>query len=370
MKHKTLRAYIRSALYTTLSLSLLTSSLNVQACSSLAITDTKGDVYHGRTLELAMDMPSWITYYPKGTSFQKIDAKGKNSINYTSKYEILGVTTDAVFDGDNHNMFEGMNSAGLSFSANMVQKIYLNPVPDSENKNSIPVTSLGEWALSLFSTVDEVKQAVEHNYFWLPTLKAFGGAPAPIHFAFYDKKGGSIVVEASNGKFVVYDNPTKVLTNSPEFPWHLTNLNNYTQLNNVDKSTAKLGNMDLVQPDSGIATASLPSSDTAVGRFIRGVYYTTYAQKAENSVQAMNTLSHIMNRFDRTKDITVDKLSESGQMSELSSEYTVWTSLEDLSRGTMHIRGYNDINYQVFSFEQFKQSDKPIFTQINLPLKK
>lgn len=364
MKQKTLMKTVAA----TLSAALLATSMGTTACSSLAIMDAKGDLYHGRTMELEFDLPSWMTYYPKGTFFQKIGPSGEKSVSYTSKYDVLAITTDVYNDGNSHNVVQGLNSGGLSFSLNMVQSIQIDKLPESEYAKSIPITAIGEWALSNFATVAEVKEAVENNLFWLPRIPLFDNVEAPAHFAFYDKQGGSIVVEAANGKFVVYDNPTRVLTNSPDFPWHLTNLNNYTQLNNLDQSVSRLGNMDVMQPDSGIATSALPSSDTAVGRFIRGVYYVTYAKKAENSVEAMNTLSHIMNRFDRTKDITMDKLSESGVTSELSTEYTVWTALEDVARGVMQVRGYNDVNYTTYTLEQFKDKKEPVFVKINVDL--
>lgn len=174
-------------------------------------------------------------------------------------------------------------------------------------------------------------------------------------------------MEANNGKLQVYDNPTRVMTNGPDFPWHLKNLNNYTQLTNVDHSTATLGGISVSQPDSGIATSALPSSDTSVGRFIRGIYYSTHARKAGSSSEAMNTLAHIMNRFDRTKDITVDTMGESGSNTgKITTEYTVWTTLSDLSNGVMMIRGYNDINYTSYSLEQFKNATKPVFERINV----
>ncbi len=68
-----------------------------------------------------------------------------------------------------------------------------------------------------------------------------------------------------------------------------------------------------MQPDSGIAIADLPSSDTSVSRFIRGVYYTTYAPQATSAHDAMNTLAHIMSRFDRPKNITVDYMGSEGK---------------------------------------------------------
>lgn len=156
------------------------------------------------------------------------------------------------------------------------------------------------------------------------------------------------------------------MTNGPDFSWHLQNLNNYTQLTNVDRSHSTFGNMPVSQPDSGIAISALPSSDTSVGRFIRGVFYTTYAQKPVNSQLAMNTLAHIMNRFDRIKGITVDERNVQGETKTPQTEYTVWTSLSDLKEGKMLVKGYTDINYTEFSFYKIKEKNAPFFERINV----
>jgi len=346
---------------------LLIVSSSSMACTSLAIVDTNQHVYHGRTLELAESLPSWITYYPKNTAFQKKTPDGKEGISYSAKYDILAISTEIYDDGDDHNIFQGLNSGGLSFSANMMDVAELNAPEQKDYDKAIPVTAIGEWALSNFASVEEVKNAVNNGVFWAPVLKNFGNLKSPFHYAFYDKAGGSIVVEALNGKLHVYDNPTRAMTNGPDFSWHLKNLNNFTQLTNVDRSTAKLGGIEVRQPDSGIATSDLPSSDTSVGRFVRAVYYSSYAPKAGSTDEAMNTLAHVMNRFDRTKNITVDTMGESaGQTAKPTSEYAVWTSLSDLSNGTMMVRGYKDINYTQFTLAQFKDSAKPVFEMINV----
>lgn len=281
---------------------LFSYAMASQACTTLAIQDKQGDIFHGRTLEYMQDLPSWLTYYPAGTQFDKKAPDGKQGVSYQAKYPILAITS-TITDGDSRDILEGMNSAGLSFSENMIMDAQLPPLPADEYKQAIPVTSLGEWALARFATVGEVKQAVKEGKFWSPELHRFGDLKSPFHYAFYDKKGGSIVVEVENGKIHVYDNPTRVMTNGPAFPWHLTNLNNYTQLTNVDRSSGTLGGIKVMQPDSGIAIADLPSSDTSVSRFVRGVYYTTYAPQATSAHEAMNTLAHIMSRFDRPKNV-------------------------------------------------------------------
>lgn len=337
------------------------------ACTSLAITDHQKNIYHGRTLELSAELPSWLGFYPKNTLFQKKGPDGKNSISYHSKYDILSISTDVVYDGDDHNILQGINSAGLSFSENMVPVANLAPLSKQNYKNSIPVTSLGEWALSSFSTVEEVKAAVKKAHFWAPEMKIFNNLHSPLHYAFYDEKGGSIVVEVKDGKFEVYDNPTRVLTNGPEFPWHLTNLNNFTQLSNVDHNTTTLGNMSLTQPDSGIAASTLPSADTSVGRFIRAVYYSSYAPVGQTTDESMNTLAHVMNRFDRMKNITVDQVGKDAKTGnpDYMSEYTVWTSLTDLTQKVMKIRSYGDTNYTTYTMDQFKDQKEPVFIKIN-----
>ena len=45
-----------------------------------------------------------------------------------------------------------------------------------------------------------------------------------------DKTGAAVVVEPIGGKLVIYDDPLGVITNSPTFDWHMTNLGNYVGL--------------------------------------------------------------------------------------------------------------------------------------------
>lgn len=342
-------------------------SINSEACTTLAIADTQGNIYHGRTLEYMQDLPSWFTYYPVGTNFQQKNPDGGKGLKYKAKYSIIAITSP-VYDDDSRDILEGMNSAGLSFSENMIITNDLLPPPASDYYKSLPVTSIGEWALANFATVNELKEAIVKTTFWSPVLSNFGNLKSPFHYAFYDKKGGSIVVEVLNGKLHAYDNPTRVMTNGPEFPWHITNLNNYTHLTNVDRSSATFGGLELTQPDSGIAVSALPSSDTSVGRFIRGVYYTTFAQQPTSPHEAINTLAHIMSRFDRPKNISIDRLGSEGEgnaSNQPVTEYTVWTTLSDLSKGTFFVRGYNDINYKQYSFQQFSVEKRVIYEEIN-----
>jgi len=46
-----------------------------------------------------------------------------------------------------------------------------------------------------------------------------------------------MVLEFTDGEVIIYENPNGVLTNSPELPWHLSNLRNYVNLSPYMKET-------------------------------------------------------------------------------------------------------------------------------------
>ena len=159
------------------------------------------------------------------------------------------------------------------------------------------------------------------------------------------------------------------MTNGPTFPWHLTNLGNWTHLTNVDQSSAKFGSLDVHQPDSGIATASLPGSNTSVGRFIRATFYANFAEKVSDPDKAMLTLSRIMDNFDRPRGATTNPSTEGGEGMKFQgiggndsappTEYTVWTNMADLNRGKFFFRSYSAFNWTSFDLEALSEANEP-----------
>ena len=157
------------------------------------------------------------------------------------------------------------------------------------------------------------------------------------------------------------------MTNGPQFSWHLTNLNNWTHLTNVDHSSAKFGSLAVTQPDSGIATAALPASNTSAGRFVRALYYSNFAEKVSDPDRAMLALARIMNNFDRPRGATIDPPGAGGEgmgfegtgqeEGKPGTEYTSWTVLSDLNRGRFLIRAYAAFNYTAFDLGRLADAD-------------
>jgi penicillin V acylase-like amidase (Ntn superfamily) len=163
------------------------------------------------------------------------------------------------------------------------------------------------------------------------------------------------------------------MTNGPDFQWHLTNLNNYTFLSNIDQSRTTFGSFQARQPDSGIATAGLPSSNTSVGRFVRATYYAQYTEQVSDPDMAIQTLAHIMNNFDRPRGVTVDASDREGGLNlesmsatdtDTSTEYTSWTSMSDLQRTLFLVRTYHGLNYVAFDLRNLSEARHPIIAPL------
>ena len=359
-----------------LSAALLASSVGISfACTVLAIKDVNGNVYQGRTNEFAGQQPDSLTYWPSGTKMESITPDNKQGKTFSTKYGILAVTLiKLVPTAKQDSIHEGVNDQGMTITTNaMINDIQL-PAPGASDK-TLAATDFGVWALGNFQNVAQVKKAIENKEveIWLPTIPSMANFKAPLHFALYDKVGGNIVVEFAGGKLAVYDNPAYVMTNDPPLPWHLTNMNNYAYLTNIDKNTGQFNNLKVAASDSGGNMAGLPGIETSVGRFVKAAYYSNFVQKAKTPDQAVKTLSHVMNNFDRPLDISADKpgtasKAEAFAANKLSSESTYFTVMNDLSRNHFYLRTINSINFAKFDVRKLnalKQTKVITFAAIN-----
>ncbi|MGU3496158.1 linear amide C-N hydrolase [Xanthobacteraceae bacterium A53D] len=345
-------------------------------CTSLVYRDAAGKAYFGRTLELTLDLPYQVVWFPAGFETTS-QVEGQPAFAFTSKHGVLAIsmparqpTADKPIGMADLKILEGLNDAGLTFSLLSYPAAGGGARPARMTQAVLGVAELGAWVLGSFETVAQVKAALAEQPVLLEPLALLGGVEAPFHYVVHDASGAALVIEFNKGEMSVYDNPVGVMTNGPAFPWHLTNLDNYTFLSNVDVAATSFGGYRAVQPDSGIATAGLPASNTSVGRFVRAAYYAQYTEKAPTPDGAVQTLAHIMNNFDRARGVTIDYPQAEGSHLEVAglesepgaayaTEFTSWTSLSDLDRKQFHVRDYASLNYASFDLAALKGLARP-----------
>lgn len=345
-------------------------------CTSLAYSDAAGKIYFGRTMELTMELPYQMAFFPVGHAVSS-QLEGHPALEFRSKHALLAVsmsarlpTPDSPVGIADLKIVEGLNDAGLTFSLLAYPAAAGGHRSVDMTQAVLGATDLGAWILGQFGTVSQVKEGLSSQPVMIQPLALLANVESPFHYVVHDASGAGLVIEFNRGEMSVYDNPVGVMTNGPDFPWHLTNLNNYTYLSNVDTSLAQFGSYKAVQPDSGIATAGLPSSNTSVGRFVRAVYYAHFTEKAATPDAALSTLAHVMNNFDRPRGASIDLPGEGASHMELpglqsdtsaayATEYTSWTGLSDLDRKRFYVRAYNQLNFVTFDLTAFAGLDQP-----------
>lgn len=327
------------------------------ACTVLIIKDAHGNAYEGRTNEFAGMLPDSLTYLPAGFAVQSRTPGGAPGMAFRTKHAILAVTLNLKMmmrDGYPDMVHEGVNDQGMTFTFNAMPGS-ISPRVGPDASKVLSVVDLGIWALGNFQNVAQVKRALEGNQVdvWLPSVPAMGNVPAPMHFALFDRTGAGIVIEFTSGRTTVYDNPVGVMTNAPPFPWHLENLNNYAQLTNEDRNTGKFNDLPVHAPDSGNALAGVPSIQISPGRFVKAAFFSNFVRPAKTPAEAIQTLSHVMNNFDRPYGLSMDvsgasSRAEGSAANRPSTEVTQFTVLNDLAQNHFYIRTISAINFTRF----------------------
>lgn len=351
-------------------------------CTSLGYKDAAGRAYFGRTLELTTDLPYHMTHFPAGFESSSHVA-GHAPLTLKARHAVLAVTmpyrlptAHTPLTIADFKVLEGLNDQGLTFSLLSYPAAGGKQRAVEVTQAVLSASDLGLWALGQFATAAQVKEGLAAQPVMLEPLALLGGIESPFHYVVHDAAGASIVIEFDHGTMKVYDNPVGVMTNGPRFEWHLTNLDNYTFLSNVDKSSASFGAYRAVQPDSGIATAGLPASNTSVGRFVRAAYYAQFTEPATSPDGAVQALAHILNTFDRPRGASIDYPDAGGGHLEVqglaqgaaepyATEYTCWTSLSDLDRKLFFVRDYRSLNFIRFDLDALAGATAP--TVVPLP---
>lgn len=345
------------------------------ACTALIITDANGVGYSGKTMEYPAPIPLQMTYMPAGTRIVSFAPDGSDAATFKTRYPVLGGAMPAAILPGAHQgaMIEAINDQGLSLSSNQLTGSRTPDDIGTDTSKLLAATDLANWLLGTFSNVTDAKAALESGAMkvWLPRIPFAGNVEMPEHYVLFDKTGKGIVIEFRNGAMNVYDNPVGVATNGPGFLWHLENLNNYAFLNNNDRDNGQFGTLKVKAEDNGNALSALPSTQISSGRFVKAAYYTTYVRKAKTPDDAVITLAHILNNFDRPYDLAVDPPGSGGDgpaVAEATTEVTVFTWMNDKGRNRYYLRNIDQMNFATFDLEKLKGVTKEVsvpFTAVN-----
>lgn len=307
--------------YMVIILALLVNTRDAEACTAITLIAEDGSLVQGRTLEWgAFYTHSKLLIIPRGTDLSGVTPDGKPGLPWKTTYGVLGVNSM-----DRSDYTDGLNEKGLAVSL-----LYLSgyakyqPYDPLKAHLSISQSQLATWILTSFATTDEVREMLP-NIRVVPVPEAeIGGIPAPFHFLVSDQSGKTIVIEYTEGKLHIYDNKVGVMTNSPEFPWHLKNLGNYVTHSIKPVKPMKVGDMEIRPLGVGSGLLGLPGDFTPPSRFIRAAAFRNTVPELATGARAIEEAFRILNNF----DIPIGTLGEDSHDPSVLGD-TQWTGVMD-----------------------------------------
>jgi choloylglycine hydrolase len=142
--------------------------------------------------------------------------------------------------------------------------------------------------------VSEVRDAIRNVVTAEVVFPACGFGPRA-HHVVSDAFGESIVIEYVGGRLQVHGNPLGVMSNSPSFDWHRTNLRNCMNLSVNPHPPGKVGAMTLTPLGHRSGMLGIPGDFAPPSRFVRVVAYSTSILPPANGAEAVLEAFHILN---------------------------------------------------------------------------
>ncbi|UTW63903.1 choloylglycine hydrolase family protein [bacterium SCSIO 12741] len=330
---------------------LVLSSFIGNTCTGIRLVTKDGGVIYGRSMEWgAFDLNSRVAIVPRGYTFTGLTPDGFTGKTYQAIYGVVGLDMlhkDLIADG--------MNEKGLTIG------LFYHPgfakYPEFEKTqatNTISAQEVPNYILTQFASVEEVKTGMEQ-------VKVVGvvepklGIIVEGHWMVSDASGNSIVIEYNEGELKIFDAPLGVITNAPNYDWHLTNLRNHINLSMYSLPTKEIESYSFSPLGAGSGMTGLPGDNTPPSRFIRAVAWSQTARELPNAEEATYELFRILDNFQLPLGPDGAEGSSEKSNNDLMRSSTIWTTswnMTDLKLNfhTQHNRRLRQLDLKKIDF--------------------
>lgn len=294
-------------------------------------------------------IPRNLEFYTVGCSFEKnLDENSK----FKTKYASIGVGTNVL--KPTPTLYEGTNEHGLACAQLFFRNLAKFNDEYSKTKINIQPAFLVTFLLSMCKDTNECVKMLEENISLYS--KKLLGSDATIHFIITDKTKNTVIVEQEADGLHIYKENFGILTNSPNYKYHMFNITNYFNLNNLDIEILNINNVDVKQIFSGQGMLGLPGDFSSPSRFIRLAFLKKYAIKGNNEAEGVNYLFRIMQNVSYPYGLC--KALGNGEAQSFDKDvseydYTIYTSVFSLTNKKVYITTYNNQNIRCVSLMDY-----------------
>ena len=287
-------------------------------CTTIELNTNESSRFFGRNMDIEFEFDAKIVLVQRGFSSKH----HLNHIAFTSKYAVLGTATII----ENYPLFaDGFNETGLVCAALNFPYYCEYSAPSQTKENNVPVYDVLLWILSSFSRVSEVKEAfIQKKIVDIPFSDTIPNTT--LHWCVHDQFE-CIVIECTKHGLQIHQNPVGVLTNSPSFDCHLSNLSQYEHLSPKQSPP----NNSLPYIGQGCGLVGLPGDFSSPSRFIRGCLLKSCSETVS---QGLAQTFHILDNLAMVKGAVITPQNK--------SDFTVYSCCFDLSNQIYYYKTYEN----------------------------
>lgn len=313
-------------------------------CTDLRLVKLSDIHVSARTLDFEYDTQARVQVVPRGQQWSATPTgTAAEPLAWTNDLGFVAMDSFGFAD----YFSDGLNEAGLSVGTLWLPETELPSEPPQSAVRAgaavIDFLHLAAWLLGTCRTVGDVRAALSGIPVWSPTLRqllpADAEPPAAAaallaqqptqHLSIHDAVGGDLVVEFLGGAPVFHDNAIGVLTNSPTYDWHVTNLRNYVGLTNVEAQPVNLMGMPVTPTGNGSGLLGMPGDVTPPSRFVRATMLTQVVDRAHDHRDAVNQAFHCLDIVSVPRFVAA------------SGDYTQWSVARDHDNRRYYVRSYD-----------------------------
>lgn len=312
-------------------------------CTSLTLTNQAQQHFLARTMDFGFQLEGRPVVIPRNYVWKK-----QFNGSQQTKYGFLGTGRNL----GEYFLADGINEKGLAIA----ELYFLNEAKYSSEEKEASINLAPHefiiWLLGEIESISELRKRITEIQIVEKEVPVLGFVP-PLHYIVTDKTGETVVVESDSGELVIKDNPVGVMTNSPEFGWHLKNLNNYLSVQPNNFSNKKINEYEIKPFGQGSGTYGLPGGYTSPERFVRTVYLRALIESGETADDSLNAMFKILDNVTIPKGVNIKN--------DGSIDYTQYRAVFDVSNGTYYFNPYE--TQEVFELtltEELLTEDEPV----------
>jgi len=311
-------------------------------CTSIFYSSCDGDLFLGRTMDLTRVLNCHVCSVPKGTTwYDSAEHPIKN------KYSFIGAgdITDKLY------FIDGVNQAGLGGAALYSNNADRFQAPESNGKLQISTLEFITYVLGNYDSIAALKKGFS-DFNLVGVVEQVAQKIHPLHYIFADRAGECAVVEYAADGLKLYNNPVGVMTNHPEFPVQLANLETYSQIHmknmpfkNIDRN-AVASRREKMKSES----LPLPGDGHSTSRFIKATVLTTFIHGQHPSEEALVAGIRVLNSM---------SVIRNGAYPDSPNTYTQYSALMCLTKQQYTAQSYYNFDLMRLDLKRYSKAKKP-----------